>query len=176
MSSVVVTLSLADDRVTVIGVEGESVQLLCDRDVADPPEVVWKDWVYNSAREAIQIAGKNGNINQDHPQKDNYEVDIVKHQLTIKSFKKDDAGMYFCTSKYNKTTVLKKTFTVTYIGGCLLYKNELLLGIGSLDKEILRKVHQLTKSVVKFYEFFKNTNIHCHTAEDTISMILFSPP
>ena len=122
MSSVAVTLSLADDRVTVIGVEGESVQLLCDRDVADPPEVVWKDWVYNPARQAIIIADKNGNINPEHPQKDNFEVDIAKQQLTIKFFKKDDAGVYFCTSKYNKTTVLKKTFTISYIGGFLLYK------------------------------------------------------
>ena len=118
-SSVVVSLSLAEDKVTVIGVEGESVQLLCDRGVADPPEVVWEDWVYNPAREAILIADKDGNINQEHPQKDNFEVDIVKHQLTIKFFKKDDAGMYFCTSKVNKTTVLKKTFVISYIGGCL---------------------------------------------------------
>ena len=106
----------------IIGVKGESVMLTCDLSVADPPMVEWKDWVYNEGRSAIPIADKGGNINPEHPQKDNLDVEIVKHQLTIKNFNKEDAGQYVCESRIGDSIVLKKTFPVSFIGGCWLYE------------------------------------------------------
>ena len=103
-----------------IGVGGERVLLICNLPVGDPPVVVWEDLVYNPAREAILIADKDGNINPEHPQKDNYEVDIVKHQLTIKRFKKDDAGDYICQSKV-ESKVMEKVISLGFIGGYQLY-------------------------------------------------------
>ena len=104
-----------------IGIGGERVVLTCDLPVADPPVVVWKDLVYNSARDPILIADKDGNINPEHPQKDNYEVDIVTHQLTIKRFKKDDAGDYICESIGDESKPMKKLISLGFIGGYQFY-------------------------------------------------------
>ena len=79
-------------------------------------------WVYNEGLSAIPIADKDGNINPEHPQKDNFEVDIVKHQLTIKNFKKEDAGDYVTESRIDDSIVLKKTFPINFIGGCWVYE------------------------------------------------------
>ena len=84
--------------------------------------VDWKDWVYNEGRSAIPIADKGGNINPEHTQQGNLEVDIVKHQLTIKNFTQEDGGEYVCESRIDDSIVLKKTFPINLIGGFWLYE------------------------------------------------------
>lgn len=97
--------------------------MTCDLPKADPPIIEWKDWVNNLGRTAMEISDKDGNINPSHPHKDNFEVDIVKHQLTIKKFKKEDAGKYLCESKVNASTTLVKTITLNFVGECHYLNN-----------------------------------------------------
>ena len=77
--SIPVSLSLATVNVDKTGVAGESVPMICDLPLADPPVIAWKDWVNNMNREAIEVADEAGNINQKHPERDNFQVSSAQN-------------------------------------------------------------------------------------------------
>ena len=60
---------------------------------------MWQDRVYNQqdAPQTIYVSDRNPdfNVDQTHPQKNNYMVD-TDYTLTIKNLSMDDAGEYIC--------------------------------------------------------------------------------
>lgn len=96
------TLFADGSEISIYGIAGGSVRLLCDIPMSDPPVVEWSDFVYSSDRNPSIIFRTENNphfeIVSTHQNHQNYIVD-QDFALTINLLNlDDDAGSYACRS------------------------------------------------------------------------------
>jgi len=92
-------------EIPVLGIEGRSVNMLCDLPTSNPPEVKWIDWVFNQDKHPLTIFTSQENpqfqITESHPNKDNFVVN-PDFSLTISNLNMEEGtstiGRYICTS------------------------------------------------------------------------------
>ena len=105
----------------VYAIFGKEVHLNCSLPRSRPASVTWVDFVYNSDRDPASIFGEDRRLNEDHPNRENYQVDS-DFRLTISHLAFEDAGEYRCLSRTTEGLQHSISYYLAIIGK--LYAND----------------------------------------------------